>query len=284
MLRAIGYGARAARLLRCPPTWNPTVPPCGDRLCRRCGRRWVRRHLEKLRARVADMEEPIMVWATLKTIGSSARSACERHRKTFERFVRRARRHQWIIVGARHLVRGERGAWNRHDHLVVIGHGDRATLAAAVGAAGASWVDPSPIRSVDAMLGYAVAGALELPGAGLADWIQAMRGARLVIVLGLRARDTEKRKISPVNPHDTPGHAAERDARLRSRIREVLAGGPMAEGRIRRRVTPASRAALPATLAAMVDAGELARVPGVRGMLWAPAVARLREREGGAHV
>lgn len=221
-----------------------------------------------------------MVWATLKTIGSSARSACERHRKAFDRFARCARRRRWIIVGARHLVRGERGAWNRHDHLVVIGHGDRATLAAAVEAAGASWVGRSPIRSVDAALGYAVAGALELPGAGLADWIQAMRGARLVITLGLRARDTDKRKISTATPK-SPMFGG---VRLRARIVAMLDAGPMAESRIRKRLTSGDRAALPATLAAMVDAGELERVSGVRGMRWAPVVPRDRDRKAVVHV
>lgn len=206
-----------------------------------------------------------MVRATIKGVGSTTRTAARAFWTAWKRFRRIARRHGWIIVGARHLARAKGDAWIDHAHVVVAAsQGDLASLAAAAKAAGA-WVNAKPIKSLDAVLRYAVGGVVRPPVAEhMCAWLAATIGRPTIIA---PRRSTDKRNRATVT-HSRP--IAEQ---ARARVVALLAGSPpMAANALRRRLTPAHRSALAATLTAMEQAGVLRRVAGRRGDRWALAM------------
>jgi hypothetical protein len=218
-----------------------------------------------------------MVLATIKGVGSTARSAARAYAAARARFARAARRNGWMVLGARHLARGKRDTWIDHAHVIVAAsQAFRASLAADVRSAGA-WPDRRPIESIERVLRYTLNGVVRRPAAEhAAAWLAATVGRPSIIA---PRRSTDKRKRATVT-HRRP--IAER---VRERVAAVLAASPpMSESALRRRLTPAHRAALCGVLTAMVDAREIERVPGVRGLRWAPLLSPVRPRKAVVHV
>ena len=207
-----------------------------------------------------------MVIATLGRAGTSPRSAAANLRRPAEHFRRIAHRQSWTLLGAKHLTRSAQGGWWWHHHLLVVASGStHQALVAAVRAAGA-WADENPVRDCLDVLAYALRGAITptLDGADLAQWI--IGTARVRLVFSSRARDTDKRTISPVTHTVTPA------TQTRARVVALLSGSPpMAASALRRRLTPGHRGHLDAILATMAASGELLQVAGRRGSRWALA-------------